>query len=1021
MNDEVQHKHDSIRDTLRCCGARELMRALGWDGPNTPIPADAWATWGWLRAGPNAEVVAHTPGFRAVWVSGDVRRDLCVAIHRHAPLETVLWLFESSGEVTLAIVVEAEERPKVRTLTIDLGEPDAMGLARLELLRRSALAQPDERDAAQALSRHVAEVFDHETVTRAFFDGLRTSLRRLAEKLQNGPTADAARWEVSLVVLLRLLFLYFLQREGLLNGDRRYVARHVRSTTGVFERVLRPLFFGVLNTPVGERDGIAAQLGRVPFLNGGLFEPIETERAYLNISWPDEVIRDVVDGVFERFHFTAVEPSGRDEAAVVDPEMLGKVFEGLMMTESRKGSGSFYTPRDVVRAMVDDAIDAHLADRADEGIGEDAALRSLTILDPAVGSGAFLLEALSSLRERCERSTGRPADYATMRRLVHRHLFGVDRNRAAVRLCELRIWLAMLAALRRTEGVVEPLPNLGHRIAPGDSLLDGIDVAERRGAKLHPAHLVDLLQLEVHHARLQEEYLGAHGAEKRALSGRLESAETRIQTSLVDAQIALIDARIAPLRAAVTTPNLLGDTGGTTEQRSELAAMSAARTTLCNQREAIVSGRGAALGFAYESRFGAPARDGFDIIVTNPPWVRAQRLERPRRQILAHRYQTARSELWPGAGELGIRAPYGAQPDLAALFVERSLQLLRPGGRLAALIPAKLLRGLHGTAMRRLLAEHCLESIQDLSDASQQLFDATTYPAIIQVRKNRPARERVDVRVVRGDDEFRFPQPVQSIAHRGINGAPWSLLPPRIRALIERVQCNCPALGELPTLDMRRGIFTGANDVFLRPAGGFVQELGVDAAPYVRPVVTGSSLGEGATREILWCYRNGVPLTHLPASVKAYFDRHRPRLDHRSDVNPRLPAWQLFRVPPPTQRFRVAWRDLSELLEPHPLPPTSVALNTVYFATLATVEEAGGFCAWMAHPLVQTVAHTIAERARGGWRRHFAWVVRSLPIPALVATQGFAAFSNTGFGLSDLDRQCLRQWVGAEKGARRVA
>ncbi len=988
-----------------------LLEALNWPIIEVPVVGDAWRSWGWFGAPLDAVLVAHTPGCRVVTVQGAMQRELIVAVARQAPLETVLWFFVAGDELTLAFAQRTDAgSTRVRSLSIDPDRPDAMGLERLLMLDRGAFARPDDVDPAEATVHHLVEVLDQEAVVAAFFAGFRDALDLLTARMIDGPAATEERSDISLVVLLRLVFVYFLQREGLLDGDRRWVVRRLRgSGDEFFAAVLRPLFFGVLNTPAAERDRATKLLGDIPFLNGGLFEPTPSEADHPRLRWSTDDLRSVIEGLFERFHFTAVEPTGDDEASVVDPEMLGKVFEGLMAGHERQRSGAFYTPRDLVRRIVDRAIDAHVDDHIAEGVDRDAALQSIRILDPAVGTGAFLLEALASLRAR-RAEAGLPVDYGALRGLVHDHLFGVDCNRTAVRLCELRIWLVMLTAMRAEERPLAPLPNLSHRIVAGDSLLDGVDLVRRRAGGLDPACLAGIVHLEARLERVHRRFLESHGAAKATCRDEIAALERALQRALVAGRRALLERQLRPLVALETSPDLFGEPMASAEQHAWAMDIQHQLDALDAHDAAIRLDRAHAAGFGYETRFGAAAREGFDVIVTNPPWVRAQHVDKQRRNVFAGRYHAASGQLWAGAREIGVRSPYGSQPDLAALFIERSLELLRPGGRLAALIPAKLFRTLHGSPVRRLLESHAIEQIEDLSDATRQLFSATVYPGILHVRKDRRGSV-IDIRVWRGAacDEFR--RTPSQLTDSGVPGAPWLLVPDDVGPVIERLRATTRMLGELPEVSPCRGIFTGANDVFLRPSGGFVAELGPDVAPYVRPSMSGSGLGRTPKSEILFCYDGAAPMDRVPKVLEDYFAGHARRLQQRSDFDRRGPLWQLFRVRDDTQAPKVAWRDMSVLLDPVVVAADFVPMNTVYYAPFDDPAAAAGFARWMASIPVRAVAYALAERARGGWRRHFAWVVRMLPVPDLRG--GWASFHGwREFGVSARDEAALEAWLG---------
>src|SRR6266699_2335082 len=354
----------------------------------------------------------------------------------------------------------------VRLATIPLEQPPGGSLATLE--RFSPLAG----ETSLALSLRIGEALASEGVTPRFFRVFRATLERLTDRLA-APRSRSERHTLALTALTRVLFLYFVQAKGWLDGDRRYLIHRfdesVASRRHFHRQVFDPLCFGALNRPASGRSGAARALGRLPFLNGGLFEPTALERRAGPIRWSNADWRDAFDGLFERFHFSAREAD--DVGQCVAPDMLGRVFEGVMDPAERRASGSYYTPASLVREIVRAGLAAILVHRfglapmaaerwLHHGDPPDARpdLRRVAVLDPAVGSGAFLLGALEELTQlRCAAGE-RPT--ATVRRDVVAHsLFGVDLKLTAVRLAELRLWLALVADQDETDlARIAPLP-----------------------------------------------------------------------------------------------------------------------------------------------------------------------------------------------------------------------------------------------------------------------------------------------------------------------------------------------------------------------------------------------------------------------------------------------------------------------------------------------------------------------------------------------------------------------------------
>ncbi len=1020
----------------------ELSEVLGWSGERVEVPPRAWPTWGLPESLGDAHVSALGAGvgWRLLLVEGDVdavgRGRAMRAVRATHPEVFTLWWWVTPEEVTVSMAAESPTGGVfTREMTGPRGELSELALARWVRLRRQDVVRAGGRDVARSLSAHVGAVLAQDGLTRAFLRAFTGAHRMLAARMTRGPVDPGARHAIALLVLLRMVVMYFLQGRGALDLDRNFMLRAWR---GCQERgedfwftILRPLLFGALNVPEDERDAGVRALGAFPFLNGGLFEPTPNERAHPDLGWPHEVWEEVVEGVFERFPFALTQPEGADERWAIDPEALGRVFEGLMNGGARKETGSFYTPRDVVTRMVEGALSGWLSGQT--GIDAERVLRlfegaqgvlsieelrcvaeslcDVRVVDPAVGTGAFLMGALSALRRawRVLRAAGLPGPdpdtYAGVRELVHDHLYGVDVNPTAARLCELRLWMELLSVVTE-EGEelmrrLEPLPNLSHRIMTGDALLGALDLVRLRagggqggsswavGAGVR-ARVTTL-------AKLERALLTAHGADKVEASRALESERDLLERDLLDVRRDTLRARLAPLDALASSKDLFGDEVALLpSQRSEREVLRRELCALDDAAARAASGerstwRGVEVGFGEVME-----RGGFDVVVMNPPWVRAERVPSGTRRLHAARYACARSGLWEGAEHEGVRAPFGAQADLATLFMERALELAAPGGHVAALVPAKLLRGLHGVRCRELLAQHRLIEVEDLSESSRALFDATTYPASVRVERRaprkgfarrEPARRAPPVRVCawRGELAHRWEADVDELSARpGRPGAPWALDPPRQRAPLARMERVGESLGSREALRPRRGVLTGLNAAFVMTPD---QARDADLERHVRPVLGGRDVRAWAAsphQRILWLHESGRPLPGAPTEALAHLGPFRERLERRADARASTPHWSVFRVNEGLDAPKVVWRDLSPHLQAVAVDADVIPLNTLYYLPMPDASRAWALSAWLNSTPVRAYARSIAERARGGWRRHFAWVVSMIPAPVVL-------------------------------------
>lgn len=311
----------------------------------------------------------------------------------------------------------------------------------------------------------------------------------------------------------RIVFLYFLQSKGWLAGNLHYMHNLFYNASdevkGDFlDKVLEPMFFGLLNTKPEDRSSAPLVNGvgvkyipnadEIPYLNGGLFQQEKIDE--VESVFPAGMFQSLFD-FFDSYNFTIDENDPNDAEVGVDPEMLGKIFENLL--EDNKDKGAFYTPKEIVRYMCQESLTAYLQTGIDDAeikehianfvktndveelggasselaMSIDQKLIDVKICDPAIGSGAFpmgLLRELYSCRKSIEIfEEDNAADIK--RHIIQNNIYGVDIEKGAVDIARLRFWLALII----DEKEPMPLPNLDFKIMQGNSLLEsykGVDL-----------------------------------------------------------------------------------------------------------------------------------------------------------------------------------------------------------------------------------------------------------------------------------------------------------------------------------------------------------------------------------------------------------------------------------------------------------------------------------------------------------------------------------------------------------------
>lgn len=423
---------------------------------------------------------------------------------------------------------------------------------------QSRLAPIVADDENNPTLKQLEEAFNIEKVTKEFFEKYRDLFLWTKETLDgtiksdDKVKSDFESKNIDVInfgkkLLGQIVFLYFLQKKGWFGvardddwgtGPKNFLrelfeGKHAKYKN-FFNDILEPLFYEALRIDRSHDDDYYSKLNcRIPFLNGGLFDPIgDYDWVHTDILLPNELFSntqktkegDIGNGIldiFDRYNFTVKEDEPLEKEVAVDPEMLGKVFENLLEVKDRKSKGTYYTPREIVHFMCQESLANYLATEFEEKVsredmeilikyGElaiehdsrvinkghetktyafkipgsvrkhakaiDQKLASVRVCDPAVGSGAFpvgmmseIIRTRNALTPFLKSKTNRTI-YDFKRHAIQNCLYGVDIDPGAVEICKLRLWLSLVVDEEDIKQI-KPLPNLDYKILRGNSLL----------------------------------------------------------------------------------------------------------------------------------------------------------------------------------------------------------------------------------------------------------------------------------------------------------------------------------------------------------------------------------------------------------------------------------------------------------------------------------------------------------------------------------------------------------------------
>ncbi len=533
--------------------------------------------------------------------------------------------------------------------------------------------------------------------------------------------------------------------------------------------------------------------------------------------------------ILNRYKFTIVENTPIDQEIALDPELLGKVFENLLAsyneetkTTARKQTGSFYTPRPIVDYMVDESLKAHLTRalvervrmvESDARAGLDLlfayterdhaftpvevaalidAIDALKILDPACGSGAFPMGVLHKLvyilgkldpdndrwkqtqlakldsapmREELERAFAENNDdYGRKLYLIENCLYGVDIQPIAIQITKLRFFISLVCDQKTNRNKkdnhgIRPLPNLETKFVAADTLI-GLPISDK---DLFIESLIAPIEKEIEDA-YHSHFTIQRRDQKLALQKKIKGLRIKLAETLAGSLGAVNSAKAAHL--ADWDP---------------------------------FDPQSTADFFDPHWMFGRSLKDGFDIVIGNPPYISVERFA-----------GTPIQEKW----KVNF-ATYAARGDVYCFFYEQGCQLLCRGGRLCFITSNKWMRSNYGESLRGLLASLNTESVLDFGMA-QNFGAATTYTCVLKIANEDSKSSTLACYV--SDDQAAMADPAgyfasHAVVLQNLNSEPWVVVSPERQAIrVKVIKQGIPL--EKWSLQISRGIITGYNEAF---------------------------------------------------------------------------------------------------------------------------------------------------------------------------------------------------------------
>jgi len=589
---------------------------------------------------------------------------------------------------------------------------------------------------------------------------------------------DILHKEFSVRLIGRLVFCWFLKKKRSdknipLLPEELLSAKAVPENKGYYHGILEPLFFEVLNTPADSREKKyqSAPWSQIPFLNGGLFTPHDHDfyeqgssgiSKHVNtLKVPDGWINELFE-IFETYNFTIDENTSVDVELSIEPEMLGRIFENLLAEinpetgeTARKATGSYYTPRPIVEYMVDESLKQYLLTKAklDESkirsllTYEDLAVKltesekesvlialdAVKVIDPACGSGAFpmgILQKMLLILQKVDpesewwldKMLSRIGNKALEKKLkvenvnyihklgiIQNAIFGVDIQPIAVEISKLRFFLSLIVDEKVNDAKenrgIEPLPNLEFKFVCTNSLIGLPKQGKSPDQLFETEDTQSINELK----DFRDEYLRCYGIEKE-----------KIQIKFLKTQKKMVD--FYWQRVLRPQADLHGNKREVKKQEEpEFTRMLSSWDPFSDET---------AGWFDSEWMFGI--KDGFDIVIANPPYVNISNLNKIDRETYKKLFLVTKNKV-----------------DLYAFFIEAGSRFLKNQGILTYIIPHTWKATTSFSRLRELIFKNF--ELQKIAELSCGVFDATVKPVVIVLQKHKINSYSIVVL----DDKFR--------------------------------------------------------------------------------------------------------------------------------------------------------------------------------------------------------------------------------------------------------------------------
>jgi NOL1/NOP2/fmu family ribosome biogenesis protein len=708
----------------------------------------------------------------------------------------------------------------------------------------------------------IEEIFNVDKVSKEFFAKYKKLYFETLEALRPQVAIFGTEKDLELFskkLMGRITFLYFLQKKGWLGAKKNWEDGNKRFLTQCFEGkykeyenfyddILKRIFFEALNRDRSEYNDSFEPFGKMPYLNGGLFAKKDIDNDN-RLMIENDIFENIIT-TFDQYNFTIIEDTPHESEVAIDPEMLGKVFENLLV--DRKEKGAFYTPREIVHYMCQTSLNNYLQTKPKDESDLEY-IKKIKILDPAIGSGAFPMGMLHEILEK-RITLGDTQDISSMKReIIENAIYGIDIEPSAVEIAKLRFWLSIVV----DENTPSPLPNLFYKIMVGNSLLEtinGFDPLDKSTKSINN------LQPKLHHY-----YREKNANNKSTLE---EEIEKDIDT-ILDEKISKYKKEKEREAKNINLFNQLS--------KKQLETIEKANRDIDLIDK--VKKRPTTELFFYKLYFKEVMDDGgFDVVIGNPPYVRHEKIKAIKERLKIEGYKS-----------------YSGTADLYIYFFEQGYRLLKENGVLSYITSNTYVNARYAEKFREFIVND-VNVLNYIDFSKVQLFDSATVATSIFMfsKQNRKykyfnycdAKEYTKDKILQefvSKNNFDYLQ--SDLRKEGFIFTSKKEL--EIKKAIDKKGIKLK--DESWEIQIKSGIKTGFNEAFIidtKTKNKLIEE-DPKSAEIIKPILRGRDVKkydyEFADKWLINSHNNPpIDISKYPA-IKEHLDKYYDRLERRSD------------------------------------------------------------------------------------------------------------------------------------------